>query len=108
LHESLGAVGQRVLKGRLLDGLNTGFSGLFLELDLASMLLNADCEVGFPDFEGRANYDLDVISGGASLAIECKSISADAGRKIHRGDFYRFMSMIEKDLSSEVISASFR
>jgi hypothetical protein len=100
LHGSLSAGGQRVLKGRLVDGLNTGFAGLFLELDLESMLLDASCEVGFPDFEGRANYDLDVICSGTALAVECKSISVDAGRKIRRTDFYRFMSTIERDLAN--------
>lgn len=100
LHSSLNAAGQRVLKGRLLDGLNTGFAGLFLELDLASMLLDAGCEVGFPDFEGRANYDLDVTYSGSALAVECKSVSVDAGRKIRRTDFYRFMSSIERDLAN--------
>jgi len=100
LHGSLSAAGQRVLKGRLLDGLNTGFAGLFLELDLASMLLDAGCEVGFPDFEGRANYDLDVMCSGTALAVECKSVSVDAGRKIRRTDFYRFMSTIERDLAN--------
>ncbi len=29
------------------------------------------------------------------MAIECKSISADAGRKIHRRDFYRFMDLLQ-------------
>jgi hypothetical protein len=100
LHGNLSAAGQRVLKGRLLDGVNKGLAGLFLELDLASMLLDAGCEVGFPDFEGRANYDLDVMCSGTALAVECKSVSVDAGRKIRRADFYRFMSIIERDLAN--------
>lgn len=101
LHGNLNAAGQRILKGRLLDGLNTGFAGLFLELDLAAMLLDADCEVGFPDFEGHASYDLDVMCSGTALAVECKSVSVDAGRKIRRTDFYRFMSAIERDLANK-------
>lgn len=99
LHEGLSAVGQRVLKGRLRDAIKTGFAGLFLELDLASMLLDAGCEVGFPDFEGRSNYDLDVICGETEMAFECKSVSVDAGRKVRRRDFYRFITMIEGDLT---------
>ena len=30
--------------------------------------------------------------------VECKSLSADAGRKIHRKDFYRLLATIEREL----------
>src|SRR6266851_5832537 len=89
LANSLGAFGRRVLRGRLRDGLNTGFAGLFLELSLASMLLDADCEVGFPDFEGRANYDLDVICGETELV---PGTSVTETSKSHASRFRRAQS----------------
>lgn len=94
LHSGLPPAGRRVLEGRLADGLNSGFASLFQELDLASMLMETGSEVAFPDFEGVGRHDLDVCSNGMTYAVECKSLSADAGRKVHRRDFYRFMARL--------------
>ena len=65
------------------------------------MLMDAGCAVSFPDFEGSARHDLDVVAEEVEFAVECKAISADAGRKVRRRDFYRFMSMITPTLLAD-------
>jgi hypothetical protein len=94
LHQKLNERGRRILLGRLRDGLNNGFAGLFLEIDTAVQLVKGGYQVRYPDFDGSGSHDLDAVRGNVSMAIECKGISADAGRKIHRRDFYRFMELV--------------
>lgn len=96
VHADLSPRGQRELEGRLRDSLKAeaGFAPLYLELDLARRLMNAGYEVDFVDTEGDGQYDVLFRRGAFTGEIECKAISADAGRKIHRKHFYRFMDMI--------------
>lgn len=101
IHSRLGSRGRRTLEGRLLSAMKaeTGFAALYLELDLACRLMNDGYEVDFPDLEGTGQYDLMFQRGDAICEVECKSLSADAGRKIHRKDFYRFMDSIRSALT---------
>lgn len=94
LHEALTERGKRILRGRLRDGLNRGFAGLFLEVDTAAQLVEGGYNVRYTDFDGSGSHDLDAVIHNVSIAIECKSLSADAGRKIHRRHFYRFMDLL--------------
>lgn len=96
VHRRLSPQGQKQLEGRLRDALNatTGFAALYLEMDLAQRLIDQGCDVEFPDLEGRANYDLAFTHEDFIGEVECKSLSADAGRQIHRKDFYRFVDAL--------------
>jgi hypothetical protein len=93
IHARLTQAGQRQLEGRLRDGLKaeSGFAALYLEADLTLRLLSEGYYVEFPDLEGTGTFD--IVFGREEFVgeIECKSLSADAGRRIHRKDFYRFM-----------------
>lgn len=101
IHSRLGPRGRHTLEGRLVSATRaeTGFAALFLELDLACRLMDAGYDVDFPDLEGTGQYDLMFRRGDVACEIECKSLSADAGRKIHRKDFYRFMDAIRPALT---------
>jgi hypothetical protein len=90
------------LEGRLRDGLNaeTGLAALYLEFDLAQRLMAAGYDVAFPDLDGSGQFDLEISRDAIACEVECKSISADAGRRIHRKDFYRFMEAIAPVLTS--------
>lgn len=94
VHQRLDSAGRVHLEGRLRDGLKTGYPALFLEMDTALMLLGEGFEVEFPDLEGRSAFDLLFWRGAIEGEVECKSLSADAGRKIHRKDFYRFIDAL--------------
>lgn len=102
VHARLAPKGRNVLEGRLRDSLKaeTGFAALYLELDLAQRLMDGGYEVEFADMEGSARYDLLFSRGELSGEVECKSLSADAGRQIHRKDFYRFMEAITPALTA--------
>ena len=96
--------GQRALDGRLRDALKAenGFAPVCVELDLAQRLMDAGYDVTFPDLDGTGQFDLMISRGAVTAEIECKSISADAGRQIHRKDFYRFMYAIQPALEAQL------
>jgi len=104
VHSRLSSRGRQVLEGRLRDALKaeTGFAPLYLELDLARRLMEYGYDVQFPDMEGIAQYDLMFSRGKFVGEVECKSLSADAGRQIHRKDFYRFMEAMAPALTTEM------
>jgi hypothetical protein len=93
-----------VLEGRLRDALNadTGFAPLYSEFDIAQRLIGSGYDVQFVDMEGLARFDLVFKRGAFVGEVECKSISVDAGRQIHRKDFYRFMDSIAPALATHV------
>ena len=88
---------QNELDGRLRDGLNgdSGFAGLYLEVEIALKLMAAGYDVTFSDLEQSARHDLNFRIGGFVGEVECKSISADSGRQIRRKDFYRLIASLE-------------
>ena len=101
VHRRLGAKARVALDGRLVDALKaeTGFASLYLELSLGQSLIHSGFDVHFADMEGTARFDLLYSRDGFSAEVECKSQSADAGRQIHRKDFYRFMAATEPILT---------
>lgn len=101
VHARLSPRGQQVLEGRLRDSLKaeTGFAALYLEVDLAQRLMDGGYDVEFVDMEGSARFDLHFSRETFAGEVECKSLSADAGRQIHRKDFYRFMEAITPALA---------
>lgn len=94
IHSRLSPSGRTAIQGRLRDGLKSGFAALYLEMEMAQLLLDGGFDVEFPDLEGEGRVDLLFSRDHVSGEIECKSQSADAGRKIHRRDFYRFIDQI--------------
>lgn len=102
VHARLSSKGQNALNGRLRDSLKAenGFASLYLEIDLARQLFEAGFEVEFADLEGLARYDLGFRKGDIRGELECKSISTDAGRQIHRKDFYGFIDSLESKITN--------
>jgi hypothetical protein len=100
VHTRLSTSGQTALRGRLRGSLKAenGFAALYLEIDLARRLMEAGFEVAFTDLEGLARHDLRFWKDAAAGEVECKSISADAGRQIHRKDFYRFVDALGPEI----------
>lgn len=90
--------GKRALRGKLLDALKTKFSSLFQELEIARLLMEEGYNVDFPDLCSTANYDIHFAKADYEGEIECKSLSPDAGRQIHRRDFYRLMAPLEEEI----------
>lgn len=103
VHTQLSSRWRQVLEGRLRDSLKaeTGFAALYLELDLARRLMDAGYDIEFVDMEGNARFDLLFNRDTFTGEVECKSLSADAGRQIHRKDFYTFMEAITPALTAQ-------
>lgn len=93
IHSHLSPKGRQVQEGRLRDALKAenGFAPIYLEFDLAQRLMDHGYDVEFMDLEGKGQFDLLFCRGIFAGEVECKSLSVDAGRPIHRKDFYRFM-----------------
>lgn len=104
VYRSLPPVGQRQLEGRIRDALQaeTGFAALYQEMEIATILINQNFDVGFPDLENLGRADISFQQGAANGLIECKALSADAGRKIHRKHFYRFMDVISQEVLDRI------
>ena len=100
IHARLPEEAQRQLEGRLRDGLNaeSGFAALYFEVDMALRLMAAGYTVRFPDLDGTGDYDIEFNRNGFVGEVECKSLSADAGRRIHRKDFFRFIQSLSPQL----------
>jgi hypothetical protein len=100
VHKSLHPAGKRRLEGRIRDALQaeTGFAALYQEMEIAAVLVRQNFDVGFPDLDGSGRADISFQQGTADGLIECKALSADAGRKIHRKHFYRFMLAISQEV----------
>jgi hypothetical protein len=109
IYERLSPRARQILGGRIRDCLksDSGFAPLYLEVEMAQRLLDCGYYVEFADMEGTAQFDLRFSDGANRGEVECKSLSADAGRKIHRKDFYRFVASINDELM-EAVAASRR
>jgi hypothetical protein len=92
--------GKSSLEGRIRDALKSdvGFAPLYLEMEIARRLFETGFDVAFVDLEGKARFDLQFSSADTEGEVECKSLSVDAGRKIHQRDFYRFIDGIGPQL----------
>jgi hypothetical protein len=106
VHKSLSDRGRKALEGRLRDALQaqTGFASVYQEMELAAQLVCGGYDVTFPDLEGLGHADLVFQKGNCTGAVECKALSGDAGRNIHRKGFYEFMHAVLPELSARASS----
>jgi hypothetical protein len=85
------------IRSILLDD-ETVKSFLF-EIDVATHFFARGLDVQFVDLKGSGNCDLLVSNGEEIIEIECKTKSADAGRKIVRPNFYLLCDVLAAKLS---------
>lgn len=104
VHHALNDKGKNVLIGRLRDALKaeTGFAALYLEMDVAQRLAIDGFHLEFPDLEGTGQFDVAFSLENIRGEVECKSLSADAGRQIHRKDFYRFIEAMTPAFATQM------
>jgi len=108
VYRHLSASGRKVLEGRIRDGLKAkaGLAPLYLEMSIARRLFHAGYQIEFSDMEGFAEFDVRFWKGDVQGEVECKSLTCDAGRKIHREDFYRFIDAIGDLIQTRASSGS--
>lgn len=85
--------GRAEFRGRLRDALKSdcGFAPIYLEVLHAIGLSSHGFDIDLPDLEKNARFDVAGERNGCVFAVECKHVSADAGRRIHQKDFYRII-----------------
>lgn len=88
--------------GRLRDSLKNDFAALFLEMDIAHGLMREGFDVEFTDSNNKTSYDISFKKEDILGEVECKSLSGDAGRKVHRKEFYRFIDEFREHIVSHV------
>ena len=80
---------------------------LQVELATATHFLKNGHKVTFPDLNGDERFDLLLHEfGGRDVEIECKFISTDKGKKIHRADLPDFYKMIAPFLIAYISTSS--
>ncbi|MET3497092.1 hypothetical protein [Variovorax boronicumulans] len=97
------------MRSRARDALENpdAMRGLRLELTLATHFARRGLQLQWPEMVGGGTFDLLIPQyGERGLEIECKSISNDKGRSIHRHEAIAVLQLLVRLL--EPISASLR
>lgn len=69
------------------------------ELGVATHFVRRGCSISWPETEGSGTFDLMVHGiGPEGLEVECKSVSRDRGRKIHKRDALEFNHLARQRL----------
>jgi hypothetical protein len=87
----------RKLKSLLFD--DETVRAFLFELDIAINYFHRGHDVEFVDLGDLGTFDLLVSDSQAELEVECKTKSADAGRKITRGNFYLLCDVLTAELA---------
>ena len=102
LHDRLSVAG----KSRLQAALTAGLGGScclvpsFHLFHTATLQKSRDFEVGFVGFEDGAPFDLLIRRGEAEAEIACDAVSAEDGRGVHRGAWFRLVDRIDPELQT--------
>ena len=84
---------------RALDGDNT-LAPAFHLLRTAAMQRERGFAVGFAGLEDGAPFDLLLSSNGTEAEVACDVVSAEEGRCVHRGAWFRLADRIDPDLQT--------
>jgi hypothetical protein len=89
VHHLVGAPGRKRLTGIVRDALQSdvGLNPIALELATAAHLARRGFDVAFADLETGGGFDLLATRNGAEIEVECKTVSGDVGKQIHRRRF---------------------
>ncbi len=89
---------------RLIDALHAGLTGtqslvpLFHLLRTASLQRARGFEVSAAGFADGAPYDLLIHRQGIEAEVSCEVVSAESGRDVHRGAWFRLVDRIDPEL----------
>jgi hypothetical protein len=100
VYPCLSPKGQARVRGYLVDGLQSevGLAAFAHELAVAVHLWSAGFDVEFVDIEDRARFDLLAQKEGLRLEVDCKTASADVGRRIHRRRAIELFNRIQPNI----------
>lgn len=107
VYDRLSADGQARLTGQIRSGLEKefGLGPVAFEMKMIAHLMSRGLDVQFHDLGFGGGYDFLAISGSTKFEVECKHISADIGRQIHRGDLYDLGDVLRPVMTQAVDQA---
>lgn len=102
VYASLGERGKARLAGGMRSALEkeAGFGPLALEMKIIAQLMSRGFDVAFHDLEEGGGFDFLARRDAATMEVECKHVSADIGRQIHRRKIYDLGGLLHPTLSS--------
>ena len=102
LHEQLTARGRQRFEAVLNESLSgsNGFIGVFHLMRTAALQRSRQFEVAFAGFDDDAPFDLLIRRGTAEAEIACDVVSAEDGRGVHRGAWFRLVDRIDPELQT--------
>ncbi len=102
LHDRLAEAGRRRLHavfGRCLAG-EECLIPLFHLLRTAALQRSRGFDVGFAGLEDGAPFDLLIARAGTEAEVACDVVSAEEGRGVHRGAWFRLVDRIDPELQT--------
>jgi hypothetical protein len=108
IYALLSPAGQRRLRGRLIDGIQTeqGLLAVQHEVTTVAHLMSRGFDVECQDLERGGGFDFLARSDGIELEIECKMASCDIGRKIHKRKSLVLFKQLQAAISGAYASAT--
>lgn len=90
VYQRLNAEAQKRFAGAIRGALrsDSGLSPFVAEMVVAGHLMAKSFDVEFHDFEGGGGFDFLATKEDVELEVECKHISGDIGRQIHKKKLY--------------------
>lgn len=94
--------GKRRIKGMLLDGLKapTGLLPFYFEMEIAMQLAQQGFQIELADIENFGRFDFLAQRDGIAMEIECKVVTADLGRQIHKSALIGLGHVLKDTLAS--------
>jgi hypothetical protein len=93
----------RALRGRVQGAFANpaDLRGLSFEFTMATHFLNRKWQVSWPEITGKETFDLLVTKPGhPDLEVECKTISEDKGKRLHRRKVIEFVDLLREPLTT--------
>lgn len=102
VHQRLSPVAKKTLEGRLRGLLSSkeGVASLAFELIVITDLMHRGWDVTCNDLEQGRGFDFLVTANGLEIEVECKTFSADLGRKVHEVDVLELAWRLHENLLS--------
>ena len=104
VYANLSSAGKARLAGSIRSALQmeAGLGPLILEMRVIAILMSSGFDVVFNDLENGGGFDFLAHREGSQIEVECKHLSADIGRKIHRSKVYDLGGILQPVLSAAI------
>ena len=104
VHANLSKRGKARLAGAIRSALEkeAGLGPLAMEMKVIAHLMSRGFAISFNDLENGGGFDFLAQRDGTEVEVECKHVSADIGRQIHRRKIYDLGGLLYPILLSAI------